>query len=436
MKRLIPVLFGAFCVFAFCFGLVRLFQLRFEEGDVYPAYSSLRADPLGTMALYESLGRAPSLTVSRDFSGENKLPESPRTTYLHLAGNVRDWEWMPLELVKEIEAFAVRGGRLVVTLEPVNSTWNVWNTTVTPIPTPVTGTNSTTGSKTNLPIAKASPPRRILKGDQENLVDVRDRWGFGMGYDALVLDDDHVPKPVLVKRRAKLLLPETLEWHSGTILKNLDQTWTTIYARGTNAVFAEKQYGNGTIVLAGDSFFVSNEAMQRDRHADLLAWLIGAGQTVVFDESHFGIVESSGVTALMRKYRLHGVMFGFILLAGLFIWKNSMSFVPMPATAARDNFVAGKDSAVGFVNLLRRNIPARDILQICFDEWTKSLRRRTDYTISGVEQAQAAMQTELAKTPHRRNPVVAYQNIARALKARRAPAANLTPDTSHPTPKS
>jgi hypothetical protein len=241
---------------------------------------------------------------------------------------------------------------------------------------------------------------------------------------------------VLVKRLAKLPLPETLEWHSGTILKNLDQTWTAIYARGTNAVFAEKQYGNGTIVLAGDSFFVSNEAMQRDRHADLLAWLIGAGQTVVFDESHFGIVESSGVTALMRKYRLHGVMFGFILLAGLFIWKNSMSFVPMPATSARENFVVGKDSAVGFVNLLRRNIPAKDILQTCFDEWTKSLRRRTDYTITGVEQAQAAMQIELDKTHHRRNPILAYQNIARALKARRAPAANLTPDTSHPTPKS
>src|SRR2546427_9645317 len=39
----------------FVLGVGRLFQLRFEAGDVYPPYSSLRADPLGTKALFESL---------------------------------------------------------------------------------------------------------------------------------------------------------------------------------------------------------------------------------------------------------------------------------------------------------------------------------------------------------------------------------------------
>ena len=29
--------------------------LRFESGDVYPVYSSLRSDPLGTRAFYDSL---------------------------------------------------------------------------------------------------------------------------------------------------------------------------------------------------------------------------------------------------------------------------------------------------------------------------------------------------------------------------------------------
>ena len=34
--------------------------------------------------------------------------------------------------------------------------------------------------------------------------------------------------------------------------------------------------------------------------------------------------------------------------------------------------MAGKDAAAGFVNLLRRNIPPRDVLTTCFAEWKKS----------------------------------------------------------------
>ena len=39
----------------FVAGLIQLFLLRFKAGDVYPAYSSLRSDPLGTQVLFESL---------------------------------------------------------------------------------------------------------------------------------------------------------------------------------------------------------------------------------------------------------------------------------------------------------------------------------------------------------------------------------------------
>ncbi len=76
---------------AFFYGLFHLFQLRFELGDIYPEYSSLRTDPLGTMALYESLQKLPGLSVGRDFSAENRLPEGEKTVYLHLAAPWQDW---------------------------------------------------------------------------------------------------------------------------------------------------------------------------------------------------------------------------------------------------------------------------------------------------------------------------------------------------------
>src|SRR6185369_9071489 len=97
---------------AFAAGLFQLFKLRFEAGDVYPPYSSLRSDPLGTMALFESLSRMPSLSVLRDFSSSNRLPPGRRSAYLHLAATRDEWQWAPEELVQDVQAYLLDGGRL------------------------------------------------------------------------------------------------------------------------------------------------------------------------------------------------------------------------------------------------------------------------------------------------------------------------------------
>src|SRR5689334_19223597 len=114
MKKYFPLLLLLACIAFFAYGIVELFELRFEAGDVYPAYSSLRADPLGTMALYESLGKVPGMSVRRDFSASNRLPEEPGTAYLHLAADTGEWEWLPDDLAKEIKNFVNSGGRLVI----------------------------------------------------------------------------------------------------------------------------------------------------------------------------------------------------------------------------------------------------------------------------------------------------------------------------------
>lgn len=118
MKKYVSILVLAGCAAAFTFGIVYLFQLRFEAGDVYPPYSSLRADPLGAMALYESLGKIPGLTVRRDFSEFNRLPDEPQTVYLHLAGNPYEWDWLQPEDYQDIQDFLARDGRLVITFFP------------------------------------------------------------------------------------------------------------------------------------------------------------------------------------------------------------------------------------------------------------------------------------------------------------------------------
>src|SRR5439155_7184844 len=105
MKRHFPTIILALVAVIFAAGLLQLFRLRFAEGDVYPEYSSLRADPLGTMAYCESLEKIPGLTVRRDFSATDQMPEGKDTTYLHLAATTLEWKYMPEAQLKEIEGF-------------------------------------------------------------------------------------------------------------------------------------------------------------------------------------------------------------------------------------------------------------------------------------------------------------------------------------------
>ena len=403
MTRRLPLLILLLCAAAFAFGTFELFKLRYEAGDVYPPYSSLRSDPLGAMAFYESLARLPGIAVRRDFSADNRLPGGREVAYLHLAGNPDEWTDVPEDLAQELDGFLARGGRLVITFLP-EATRPFRSTP------PPTGLPKKSGKQS--------------KAEEEKLLrrtSLKKKWGVNFGFSALPTGQGEAYEPVRVRNRTDLPLPDSLDWHSGMILTNLDVSWRTIYARGHDPVVAERAIGSGTVVVATDTYFASNEALSKDRHADLLAWLVGPARQVVFDEAHFGIVETSGLAMLMRQYRLHGLAAGLLLLAGLFVWKNSTSFVPPYSDEKLKGPVVGREAAAGFVNLLRRNISPRDVLQVCFKEWTGTLQRRSGHSIARVDQAQAVLEAENAKARVERDPVRAYLEICRVLKGSKNP---------------
>jgi hypothetical protein len=419
MKRHFPIIILLGCAAAFVFGVAELFKLRFESGDVYPPYSSLRADPLGTMAVYESLGKMPGLTVRRDYSASNLLPEERQTVYLHLAAEPYDWDFLPDDVFRELKRFLARDGRLVITYFP--QTWEPHRFFLDEDKTNSPGTNSLgseppkSGKKEP---AKSKPATKKKKPREEKAVNLGDKWGFHERYVALVADGDNYA-PITVENRSHLKLPQSLDWHSGMVFTNCDPAWRVIYARGTNAVVIERTFGKGSVVIASDSYFLSNEAMLKDRHADLLAWLVGANNQVVFDEAHLGVMERSGIAVLMRKYRLHGLAAGLLLLAGLFIWKNSVSLVPSHAEARREDFVAGKTAASGFINLLRRNIAPRDAFATCFAEWKKTAGATGKISRARLQAAEAIFASEKSLATKDRNAIAAYRKISETLGNRK-----------------
>ena len=410
MKKYLPIMVLLGSVALFIFGLAELFESRFAGGDVYPAYSSLRADPLGTMAFYESLGKMPGLSVRRDFSESNRLPDEPGTVYLHLAAEPNEWKWVPEDLFREVKNFLARGGRLVITFYPE---------TEKPYQFYDDNDDETNAVKTVKDQKTTADKKKWKKSrEDESEVSLEDEWGFHPSFEKLAADGDSY-EPVSVFNRTDLALPDSLDWHSGMIFTNVSGAWRTIYARGTNAVVIERRFGQGSVVMAGDSFFLSNEAMAGDRQAKFLAWLLGANRNVVFDEAHLGIVEAPGVAVLMRQYRLHGLAAGLLLLTLLFIWKNSSSLVPPPAEEKRGDFVSGKDTASGFVNLLRRSVAPRDLLATCFQEWKKSVVPGGKISAARRQQAEAIFEAENLRSPGERHAGEAYKKISEVLGNRK-----------------
>jgi hypothetical protein len=88
-------------------GLVALFNADFAGGEVYPEYSTLRADPGGSKLLFESLTHLPGLTVTRNFLPLQSLAANELTVVLL---GLRELD--PAEL----EKLAKPGNRVVAAL--------------------------------------------------------------------------------------------------------------------------------------------------------------------------------------------------------------------------------------------------------------------------------------------------------------------------------
>jgi hypothetical protein len=420
MKTL-PAILLVLLLAGFIGGLVHLFNLRFEAGDNYPPYSSLRADPLGAKALYESLDRI--IPVRRCLQPLSKLGEGRDTTLLWLGEEGRDLRFLPSEF-KDLETFVRTGGRLVIGLLPIVDRPRI-NRFVT---RPPGGRGAPPGPRGAPPSAPPTNSPSFQPGDEFadlRKISIRERWNLSFAYAELDRSADQKIIPASAVRRAtnNAALPGSIAIHTTLSFDKLDPGWQVIYARvnGTNhrPVLIERAMGKGSVVLCADSFTFSNEALRRERRPGLLAWFIGSAREVVFDETHLGVQSEPGIATLARKYRLGGVFAALLLLAALFIWKNSLSFLPPyddQLAAERGDHIAGKDSTSGFINLLRRNIAPADLMKVCLEQWNSHFTHARKPSAAKLEAMQRVIDAENARGPGQRDAVRVYREFCLILQ--------------------
>jgi hypothetical protein len=197
------------------------------------------------------------------------------------------------------------------------------------------------------------------------------------------------------------------------------EVWQVLATVDDKPVLVERRFGKGSIVVATDSVFASNEALSKAPVPEFLAWLIGNAHRVIFDETHLGTQENPGIMTLARRYHLHGFFLGGVLLFALFVWQSSSSLVPATDDVGpRASAVTGQGAVAGLVSLLRRGVSRSRLLQTCFDEWERNHAHPSPALKARIDKARALLPAE-NRRPARGMLVSLYQRLCETLHPNR-----------------
>ena len=115
MNRWRSILFALVLAASITYAAIYLFNLEFASGSVYPEFSSLRTDPMGTRLLYDSLAALPGITVERNFRSLEFLSDAPASVFLlGIPGGDFGNDTEPY--LRAMEEAASRGNRMIATL--------------------------------------------------------------------------------------------------------------------------------------------------------------------------------------------------------------------------------------------------------------------------------------------------------------------------------
>jgi MoxR-like ATPase len=302
-------------------GVYEVFRLRFQAGDIYPEYSTLRADPLGAKAAFDTIEElGEHLQVIRQRQ-DLRLLELDSNSTLFFAGVTGHWLDQVLTRTEfDVLDTAIREGtRCVITFSgrdnaiggDIEREEEDEEAFVTP--------DDVLDREAGKSAQKTDEPE-VEKDDEEGAVDpeempilgigeIKRRWGFEAGYATGENWDLEAGVAAKVEIESSFL-EEIIAIRSPWRFTRLAPAWKPIATVGGRPVIMERAYGEGVLVLCADSWFLSNESLAKRRALGELLWAVGDRSTIVFDETHHGVLESEGVVGMVARYRLHGVIRG------------------------------------------------------------------------------------------------------------------------------
>lgn len=352
-------------------GLAWLIHLRFESGRAYAWRSSLRSDPLGSKALHDAYAELPGLEVRRNFVPLVQLKTLPPDATLLLL-NTSGWQLHRMADFPAVVDFVERGGRIVIAMNPERVAYAHLED------------DADTGDEADedeaSPEARQREPLRHTRRSQEE-----DAYFWG---ELALRHGEHEGGEARRADSAATGLPERIPWREGGVLVEYDESiWTPIYQIDEEVVAAQRSLGEGSLVVLTDDYLFSNEALLKHRYPKLLAWALGGRAILIFEETHLGVSERSGVATLMRRYGLEGFALAFAGLMALVVWRGASPLLPAFDGRARDPVIRSEHSIeAGLGDLIHRSLPSSSMPQLAFAAWKQSfIRTEADHRFYAAE---------------------------------------------------
>jgi hypothetical protein len=336
---------GTFIVVA-----LQIFKVRLETQEGYPVASSFRADARGCRALYESLHHVPGVQAARFLRTFSNLPPAEGRSLI-IAGINPQTNILQVQDRKSLNAWVEAGGTLIValTVEDKNS-GKAGSTDHELLPPPKE-------QKSPSPNNRSTPPT------EESWIETLQSAGVRIFR--------HVDTAARHRFVSGVFAPSG-SWLGP--LYFLQSSWRVVAEADHRPVVIQRSFGRGNVILIADSYLLTNGSLANDRETGFLGWLFRKQSTVLFDESHFGFTESPGVVSLARRYGLESAFFVLLIFALLFVWANRYTLVPKSVSrSSRSLIVPGQGGETVFVNLLRRSLPAKDLLSTSTELWRKGV---------------------------------------------------------------
>lgn len=357
MRRAISFIIMALLILSFLVSASFILKGRFEKGDVYPRYSSLRHDPMGTSILFDSFKKT-GCTV--EILTEEKFPEimNPQDTILFILSP--KFAHFPDNEADRIAGFILSGGRVFMTADNENGLMDFFDTG---IDMPECERKHAEGNEE----IKKDPEREKAgkkKGEIEERIEEKGEDGDEKEpclQDAIqVAGFDFSPDSIPVFGEKSLIT----RWPRAV----------TVLSSGHDVMLL-LSHGKGDIIISTESYFISNESLAKMPPVTFLSWIMGGRTHVLVDEYHHGVLSKKGVSFLLRKYHLYWFIAYLALISLISLWHILPTFrKPLPRESTPGANI--RSSLDGYTHLLTRTIPRKGMLDISMDQWLKGSANR------------------------------------------------------------
>jgi len=426
-------------------GFAEVLERRYASGATYPHYASFRSDPLGTSAFYETLEGLEGIQVTRNTTSLQRIGGLNERSGILLLGFPReDLEDLRAPDDSPVMEAVMEGARLVMTVNPGlvpeqyrrraddEDDWLDRRRQLKEKREEAARQNEDDKAEPSDPdqMSEKEKEEAEEKELEEEMAEslgppILEKLGFSVIVPEAFTRPEAgwEPKPGAGAKDAGAALVEGSThpaWFSQFRFASLGPEWRTILEVDEEPVVIERPLGKGTVVIATDSYFVSNEALHAGATPPFLVWMLGGKSEIIFDETIHGSTESGGAMKLLRRYRLHGFFWGLLVVVGLWAWRSGSSLAPGSeelehGLLGAGGRVAGQEQGSGLIALLHRSIPREELLDQCLEA---SRQGQVSAWTEAKEKQIATAVKEHRQDPRRVGLVAVYESITAILRKR------------------